>query len=151
MQGELGKATRELEAFLIGDPSRTDVYLLLGPLYERQERYREALRTYEQLEQREPRLPAPIFAAMAQLHLQLGNLGESEKYAKKGIAVDTNSWRSYLTLGNVYAATNQPQKQIENYNNALKALDQKIQISTDPTDLQSAKEQIQNELEQLKK
>ena len=151
MQGELGKATRELEEFLRGDPSRSDVYLLLGPLYERQERYREALRTYQRLEQQEPRLPAPIFAAMAQLHLQLGNLDESEKYAKKGIAVDASSWRSYLTLGNVYAAMNQPQKQIENYNNALKALDQKIQISTDPTDLQSAKEQIQNELEQLKK
>ncbi len=151
MQGELGKATRELEEFLRGDPSRSDVYLLLGPLYERQERYREALRTYERLEQQEPRLPAPIFAAMAQLHLQLGNLDESEKYAKKGIAVDVGSWRSYLTLGNVYAAMNQPQKQIENYNNALKALDQKIQISTDPTDLQRAKEQIQNELEQLKK
>ena len=151
MQGELGKATRELEEFLRGDPSRSDVYLLLGPLYERQERYREALRTYERLEQQEPRLPAPIFAAMAQLHLQLGNLDESEKYGKKGIAVDVGSWRSYLTLGNVYAAMNQPQKQIENYNNALKALDQKIQISTDPTDLQRAKEQIQNELEQLKK
>ena len=150
MQGELGKATRELEDFLRGDPSRTDVYLLLGPLYERQERYREALRTYQRLEQQEPRLPAPIFAAMAQLHLQLGNLKESEKYAKKGIAVDASSWRSYLTLGNVYAAMNQPQKQIENYNNALKALDQKIQISTDSTDLQRAKEQIQNELEQLK-
>ncbi len=150
MQGELGKATRELEEFLRGDPSRSDVYLLLGPLYERQERYREALRTYERLEQQEHRLPAPIFAAMAQLHFQLENLEESEKYAKKGIAVDTSSWRSYLTLGNVYAAMNQPQKQIENYNNALEALDQKIQIATDPTDLQSAKEQIQNELEQLK-
>ena len=109
MQGELGKATRELEEFLRGDPSRSDVYLLLGPLYERQERYREALRTYERLERQEPRLPAPIFAAMAQLHLQLGNLDESEKYARKGIAVEPNSWRSYLTLGNVYAAMNQPQ------------------------------------------
>ena len=150
MQGELGKATRELEEFLRGDPSRSDVYLLLGPLYERQERYREALRTYERLERQEPRLPAPIFAAMAQLHLQLGNLDESEKYARKGIAVDASSWRSYLTLGNVYAAMDQPQKQIENYNNALRALDKKILNAPEPDALKSAKQQIQNELEQLK-
>ena len=150
MQGELGKATRELEEFLRHDPGRSDIYLLLGPLYERQERYREALRTYERLERQEPRLPAPIFAAMAQLHLQLGNLEEAEKYGKKGIAVDADSWRSYFTLGNVYAAMNQPQKQIQSYDSALRSLDQKIQNATDPTDLQRAKEQIQNEFEHLK-
>ena len=153
MQGELGKATRELEEFLRHDPSRFDIYLLLGPLYERQERYREALRTYERLERQEKtsQLPAPIFAAMAQLHLQLGNLEEAEKYGKKGIAVDATSWRSYYILGNVYAAMNQPQKQIQHYDNALTALDQIIKLSADPGDLQSVKEQIQNELEQLKK
>ena len=153
MQGELGKATRELEEFLRRDPSRSDIYLLLGPLYERQERYREALRTYERLERQEAtlQLPAPVFAAMAQLHLQLGNLEEAEKYGKKGIAADANSWRSHYVLGNVYAAMNQPQKQIQHYDNALKVLEQIIQISTDSADLQSAKQQIQNELEQLKK
>ena len=153
MQGELGKATRELEEFLRRDPSRSDIYLLLGPLYERQERYREALRTYERLERQEKnvQLPAPIFAAMAQLHLQLGNVEEAEKYGKKGIAVDANSWRSYYILGNVYAVMEQPQKRIEHYDNALKALDRIIQISTEPVDLQSVKEQIQNELERLKK
>ena len=153
MQGELGKATRELEEFLRRDPSRSDIYLLLGPLYERQERYREALRTYERLEQQEKtlQLPAPIFAAMAQLHLLLENVEEAEKYGKKGIAVDANSWRSHYILGIVYAAMNRPQKQIEHYDNALKALDQVIQVSTDSADLQSAKQQIQNELDQLKK
>ena len=150
MQGELGKATRELEEFLRNDPSRSDIYLLLGPLYERQERYREALRTYERLEQQEPRLPAPIFAAMAQLHLQLENLEEAEKYGNRGIAVDANSWRSYLTLGNVYAAMNQPQKQIQFYDSALKALDKIILNAAEPDELKSAKQQIQNELEQLK-
>ncbi len=152
MQGELGKATRELEEFLRRDPSRSDIYLLLGPLYERQERYREALRTYERLERQEGmlQLPAPIFAAMAQLHLLLENVEEAEKYGKKGIAADANSWRSYYILGNVYAAMNQPQKQIEHYDNALKALDQLIQVSANPADLQSAKQQIQNERDQLK-
>lgn len=153
MQGELGKATRELEEFLRRDPSRSDIYLLLGPLYERQERYREALRTYERLERQETtlQLPAPIFAAMAQLHLQLENLEEAEKYGKKGTAADANSWRSHYILGNVYAAMNQPQKQIQHYDNALKVLEQIIQTSTDSADLQSAKQQIQNELEQLKR
>ena len=151
MQGELGKATNELEKFLKQDPSRSEIYFMLGPMYERQERYREALRTYERLERQEPNLPAPIFAAMAQLYLQLENITEAEKYGKKGVAADPNSWRSYLILGNVYAAMNQPQKQIEYYDKSLKALDKIIQVSTDPVDLKSAKEQIQNELELLKK
>ena len=153
MQGELGKATRELEELLRLDPKRFEVYLLLGPLYERQERYKDALRTYERLERQETttRLPAPIFAAMAGLHLQLENVKEAERYGKKGIAADANSWRSYYILGNVYAAMNQPQKQIESYSNALEAIDEIARVSADPSDLLSAKEQIQNELEQLRK
>ena len=153
MQGELGKATRELEELLRLDPKRFEVYLLLGPLYERQERYQDALRTYERLERQETttQLPAPIFAAMAGLHLQLENLKEAERYGKKGIATDANSWRSYYILGNVYAAMNQPQKQIESYSNALEAIDEIARVSADPSDLLSAKEQIQNELEQLRK
>ena len=153
MQGELGKATRELEELLRRDPKRFEVYLLLGPLYERQERYKDALRTYERLEQQETtsQLPAPIFAAMSQLHLQLENLREAEKYAKKGIAVDANSWRSHYILGNVYAAMNQPQKQIESYGNALEVLDEVARVTADPSDLLSTREQIQNELEQLRK
>ena len=153
MQGELGKASRELEELLRRDPKRFEVYLLLGPLYERQERYKDALRTYERLERQETtsQLPAPIFAAMAGLHLQLENLKDAERYGKKGIAVDANSWRSHYVLGNVYAAMNQSQKQIASYNNALKVLDEILPATTDPSDLLSAKEQIQNELEQLTK
>ena len=152
MQGELGKAARELEELLRRDPKRFEVYLLLGPLYERQERYKDALRTYERLERQETtsQLPAPIFAAMAGLHLQLENLKEAERYGKKGIAVDANSWRSHYVLGNVYAAMNQPQKQITSYSNALEILDEVARVTADPSELLRAKEQIQNELEQLK-
>ncbi len=152
MQGELGKAARELEELLRRDPKRFEVYLLLGPLYERQERYKDALRTYERLERQETtsQLPAPIFAAIAGLHLQLENLKEAERYGKKGIAADANSWRSHYVLGNVYAAMNQPQKQIASYGNALEAIDEILRVTTDPSDLLSAKEQIQNELEHLK-
>ena len=150
-QGELEKASRELEEFLRHEPSRSDVYLILGPLYERQERYKEALRTYERLEQQAPELPAPIFAAMAQLHWILENIDAAKRYGQKGIAADTNSWRSHYILGSVHATMNQPQKQIEHYESALKALDETIRINLDPSDLQSFREHIQNELEQLKK
>ena len=152
MQGELGKAARELEELLRRDPKRFEVYLLLGPLYERQERYKDALRTYERLERQETtsQLPAPIFAAIAGLHLQLENLKDAERYGKKGIAADANSWRSHYVLGNVYAAMNQPQKQIVSYGNALEAIDEILRVTTDPSDLLSAREQIQNELEHLK-
>ena len=150
---ELGKATKELEEFLRRDPSRSDVYFILGPLYERQGRYKEALRTYQRLEQQEAteQLPAPLFEAMAQLHFQLEDLNEAEKYGQKAVATDTNSWRAYYILANVYAEMNQPEKQIKHYENALKALDETIRTASDPSDLQSAREQIENELEQLKK
>ena len=89
-QGELEKAATELEEFLRHEPSRSDVYLILGPLYERQEHYQKALRTYERLEQQAPDLPAPIFAAMARLHLILENVEAAERYGQKGIATDAN-------------------------------------------------------------
>lgn len=158
MQGELTKATSELEQVLRHNPYRFDVYMLLGPLYERQERYEAALRTYERLEQQVHReaeiaptqLPAPIFAAMARLHLLLENVEAAKRYAQKGVATDANAWRSYYILGNVYAAMNQPQKQMEHYENALKAIDAASRLSPEATDLHNAREQIQNELEQLK-
>lgn len=149
MQGELSKATNELEEVLRRTPNRFDVYMLLGPLYERQERYEAALRTYERLEGQETDLPAPIFAAMARLHLLLENVDEAKRYAQKGVATDANSWRSYYILGNVYAAMNQLQKQAEHYTNALKAIDAAIHLAPNATDLHSVREQIQNELEQL--
>ena len=152
-QGELAKAATEHEEFLKHKPSRSDVYLLLGPIYQRQGRYKEALRTYKRLEQQEPELPMPILAAMSQLHLILEDTDEAEKYGKKAIAVDPNSWRAHYFLGNVYAATDQQQKQIEHYDYALNALDEIIQNTPNLSDLQnlqSEREQIQNELEKLK-
>ena len=153
MQGELGKATTELEALLRRDPKRFDVYLLLGPLYERQERYKDALRTYERLERLETtsQLPAPIFAAMAQLHLILENVDEAEKYGQKAIAADPNLWFSHYILGGVYAAMNQPQQQIEHFENALKAIDKIIENTPESSELLRKREEIQSELEQLKK
>ncbi len=150
---ELGKATKELEEFLRRDPSRSDVYFILGPLYERQGSYKDALRTYQRLEQQEATedLPAPLFAAMAQLHFQLEDLKEAEKYGRKAVAIDANSWRAYYILANVSAEMGQPEKQREHYENALKALDATIRTASDPSTLQSLREQIQNELEKLKK
>ncbi len=148
---ERAKGAAELEKYLKRDPSRVDIYILLGPLYENQERYKEALRTYKRLEQRDPNLPAIIFAAMARLHLLLENVDEAEKYAQKGVDTDTNSWRSHYMLGRVYHAMNQPGKQHEHYENALKVIDAEISRSLDPSNLLSYKEQIQNELKEIEK
>ena len=153
-QGELAKAAKELEEFLRHEPSRWDIYLILGPLYQRQGRYKEALRTYKRLEQQEPELPMPILAAMSQLHLILEDTDEAEKYGQRAIAADPNSWRAHYFLGNIYAATDQQQKQIEHYDYALNALDEIIQSTPNSSDLQNLqieREQIQNELEKLKK
>ena len=153
-QGKLAKASSELEEFLRHEPSRSDVYLILGPLYQRQGHYEEALRTYKRLEQQEPELPMPILAAMSQLHLILEDTDEAEKYGQKAIAADPNAWRAHYFLGNVYAATDQQQKQIAHYEDALNVLDEIIQNtpnSSDLQNLQSEREQIQNELDTLKK
>ena len=152
-RGELGKATKELEEFLRREPNRPDIYFILGALYERQGRYKDALRTYQRLEQQEQDQPLPVllFEVTAQAHFELENLKEAEKYGQRAIAVDPNSFRAHYILANVYAEMNQPEKQIASYENALKALDATIQVASDPSDLQSAKEQIQNELEKIKK
>lgn len=151
MRGELAKAASEFEVVLQREPNRVDVYLLLGPLYEEQERYAEALRTYQRLEQQEPQLPAPIFAAMAQLQLILEHLDEAEHYGQKGIAADANSWRSHYILANVYGEMNQPQKQRRHYENALAAIDAALRLEPDNTELPLAREHIQKEFDQIEK
>ena len=151
MRGELAKAASEFEVVLQREPNRVDVYLLLGPLYEEQERYAEALRTYQRLEQQEPQLPAPIFAAIAQLQLILEHLDEAERYGQKGIAADANSWRSHYILANVYGEMNQPQKQRRHYENALAAIDAALRLEPDNTELPLAREHIQKEFDQIEK
>ena len=147
MRGELAKATNEWEEVLAREPTRVEGYLLLGALYERQERYTEALRTYERLERQETQLPAPIFAAIAQLHLLLKNVDEAERYGQKGIAADANSWRSHYILANVYGEMNQPQKQRRHYENALAAIDAALRLEPDNTELTLAREHIQKEFD----
>ena len=149
----LGKAARELEEFLRRDPNRSEVYFLLGALYERQGRYKDALRTYQRLERQEQDQPLPVllFEVTAQVHFQLENLKEAEKYGQRAIAIDPNSVRAHYILANVYGEMNQTEKQIEHYENALKALNEHIRTASDPSDLQRAKEEIENELEKVKK
>ncbi len=155
---ELEKATKELEKLIRRAPNSPEIgaiisgyYVILGKYYERQERYKDALRTYKRLEQLDSNLPAVIFAAMARLHLLLENVDEAEKYAQKGVDTDANSWRSHYMLGRVYHVMNQPEKQQEHYTNALKVIDAEIPRSLDPSNLLSYKEQIQNELKEIQK
>ncbi len=151
MQGELVKATNELEEVLRRAPDRFDAYMLLGPLYERQERYQDALRTYQRLEQQDENLPGPIFAAMAQLHLILKNLDEAERYGQKGISVDANSWRSHYILAIIDDRRNRPQQQRQHYVDALEALELAIRLAPTEQDLQRARKQIQKELADIGK
>ncbi len=148
---ELVKASKEFEKSLQLDPSRLEVYFMLGPIYQRQQMHKEALRTYKRLEQQDPNLPAPIFAAMAQLHWKLENVEEAKRYAQKGVDTDRNSWRSHHVLGKVYHTMNQPDKLSEHYSNALKIIEAEIILSSDPSNLLSYKEEIQNELDQIQK
>lgn len=147
----LAKASKELEEYLKHDRSKPEIYILLGPLYERQGRFKDALRTYERLERQETagQLPAPIFAAMAQLNWELKNVDEAKSYANKALQADTSSWRSHYILGKVYHAMNQPQKRHEHYINALKVIDDAIPRSSDPSNLLTYKEEIQKELEEI--
>lgn len=150
-KNELGKASAQLEELLKRAPNRFDVYLILGPIYQRQGRYKDALRTYERLERRDAKLPAPIFAAMATLHLELENIDAAKKYAQKGLKKDAKSWRSHHILGKVYHAMNQTDKQIEHYTHALKVIDAEIPLTPNPSHLLFDKEQIQNELKEIQK
>ena len=148
---ELSKASKEFEKALQLDSSRLEVYMILGPIYQRQEKHKEALRTYQRFEQQDPNLPAPIFEAMAELHWRLENVEEAKRYAQKGLGTDRNSWRSHLVLGKVYYAMNQQDKLREHYANALKIIEAEIVLASDPSDLLSYKEEIQTELDQIQK
>ena len=103
LQGELAKSAAAFEEALKYDPSRLELYSLLGPIYERQERYDDALRTYLRLEQLEPNLPAIIFGAMASIyHFHKKMLPEALQYAQKALAADADSWRVHNLLGVIY-------------------------------------------------
>ena len=151
LQGKLKLASDELEKLLKRAPNRIDVYVILGQLYEDQERYREALRTYRRLENIDENLPAPIFAAMASLHLESQNIDEAKRYADKAIKVDPNSWQSQYILGKVYQALNQSDKQQIHYTLALKLIDEEISHASDSSNLLSFKELIQEEINEIEK
>ena len=99
----MAKSAAAFEEALKYDPSRLELYSLLGPIYERQERYDEALRTYQRLEQLDSNLPAIIFGAMASIyHFHKKMLPEALRYAQKALEVDANSWRVHNLLGVIY-------------------------------------------------
>ena len=147
LQGKIEKAITEFEKSLKLDPKRSEIYMLLGPLYEHKDQFKEALRTYQRYEQIETNLPAPIYAAMAGVHLQLQNIEEAKNYATKGIQTDNNSWRSHYLLGRAYSELNEHKKQLEHYQEAVKIIDRMIEHSPpDVVDLLNNRNFIQNEI-----
>ncbi len=173
-QGKLAESADALEESLKYQPNRPDVYLLLGPLYERQERYDDALRTYQRLEALEPNLPSEIFAVMASIYL-LKKMGpEALEYAQKALKVDANSWRVHNLFGNIYAAENKVQAALDSYrqaiqlapneptpysdlarlyfaqrryDEALKAIDEAIRLAPDDPYFQEQRRQIQGAMQ----
>jgi spermidine synthase len=120
-QGKLVEATEALEEALKYAPARPDLYVLLGPIYERQERYDEALRTYQRFEKLDPNPPSIIFTAMASIyHFHKKMLPEALKYAQKALRADPNSWRVHDLLGNIYADRNEVKKAIDSFKQAMK-------------------------------
>ena len=147
-QGKIEKAITEFEKSLNLDPKRSEIYMLLGPLYEHKDQFKEALRTYQKYEQIETDLPAPIYAAMAGVHLQLNNIEDAKNYATKGIQTDKNSWRSHYLLGRAYSELNDQKKQLEHYQEAVKIINRMIERSPPDVvaDLLSNRNFIQNEI-----
>ena len=147
MQGKIEKAITEFEKSLKLDPKRFEIYMILGPLYERKDQYRDALRIYERYEQLETNLPAPIYSAIAGVHLQLKNVEKAKNYAIKGVQTDRDSWRSHYLLGRAYSELNEPKRQLEHYQKAVKIIDKFIERSPPGIgELLNNLEIIQNEI-----
>ena len=102
------------------NPNRPEVYVLLGPIYERQERYDEALQTYQRLEALDANLPAPIFAVMASIYYYKKMTANAIEYAQKALTADRNSWRAHYLLGSNHADANDLKKAMDSYQEAIK-------------------------------
>ncbi len=121
LQGELAKSAAAFEEALKYAPNRLELYSLLGPIYERQERYDDALRIYQRLEQLEPNLPAIIFGAMASIyHFHKKMLPEALQYAQKALALDADSWRVHNLLGAIYTDTKEFEKAVGAFKAAMR-------------------------------
>lgn len=121
LQGELAKSADAFEEALKYAPDRLELYSLLGPIYERQERYDEALRTYHRLEKLDPNLPAIIFGAMASIyHFHKRMLPEALQYAQKALAADANSWRVHNLLGVIYTDKKEFEQAIDAFKAAMR-------------------------------
>ena len=121
LQGELAKSADAFEEALKYAPDRLELYSLLGPIYERQERYDEALHTYHRLERLDPNLPAIIFGAMASIyHFHKRMLPEALQYAQKALAADASSWRVHNLLGVIYTDKKEFEQAIDAFKAAMR-------------------------------
>jgi len=139
-QGRLTESAKIIEQALKLAPNRVDFYIFLGPLYERLEKYDQALRTYKRLEAVEVDLPAEIFAVMASLCRSHGKVDQAVAYAQKSKAADPNSWHANYVLAELYF------DQAE-YKKAQRAIDQAIIAMPDNLDLRDLRAEIQKKLQ----
>ena len=117
-QGNLREAAKALET-AIGYAPRFEFFILLGPIYERQERFDEALRTYQRLEALDSTLPVPILLAMASIYHRMDAANEALSYAKKALQTDKDSWRGHYLLGSIYSERGQYEKAVQSYVGAI--------------------------------
>ncbi len=139
-QGKLDESAQTMEQALKLAPNRIDFYIFLGPLYERLERFDQALRTYKRMESVESDLPAEIFAVIASLYQSMGQNDSAVVYAQKSIAKNPDSWHANYVLAELYS------DQAE-YELAKKAIEQAIIGMPDNLDLRQLRAEI---LEKLK-
>ena len=88
-------------------------------MYERQERFDEALRTYQRLEKVDSKLPVPILQAIAFIQHQKNEHNDALQYAKRALEADATSWRTHYLLGSIYAAKDQVQRAIQSYRRSI--------------------------------
>ena len=121
-------------------PNRIDFYIFLGPLYERLERFDQALRTYKRMESVEADLPAEIFAVIASLYQSIKKTDLAVEYAQKSITKNPDSWHANYVLAELYSDQ-------AKYVQAKEAIERAIIAMPDNLDLRQLRAEILEKLE----
>ena len=139
-QGKLDESAKTMEQALKLAPNRIDFYIFLGPLYERLERFDQALRTYKRMESVEADLPAEIFAVIASLYQSIKQTDLAVEYAQKSIAKNPDSWHANYVLAELYSDQ-------AKYVLAKEAIERAIIAMPDNLDLRQLRAEILEKLE----
>ena len=121
--GRREEAVKHLEAALQVNPNRTDVKFRLGMVYVQQGRLTDALRLARELEQSEPKNPAPLLLRGAVLLAQRNPQGAVDAFSA-ALKLKPGLLEAQRGLGQGYQETGQIDKAMDGYRRAL-ALNEK--------------------------